>query len=452
MKLKNIIKPILLLVLCSCAKQNPAVEINEVPSDVVRIHYSLPSFTVVNTRSDKNVDEASVNTIHILVFEEKWGGSDKFVEISKATFINSGAAYVTLSSSQGAKRHLYILANCQPILDRALEKDPDFFNPEKADFYSISQEMMVTPISYDSEGTYTSALPSTPLPMVSDLIVLDKIVPGETIIGKDESVKLKSCYAKISLGCALGVPLRITGYALHQAPAVSYTPIFEDANLDFTSSERVNYYDPESFPNTTAPTYLIPCTVQFVFDRFGMIVKGFYGMESEERFYYLELSPPQEDGNRDWLDFLPNHYYKITLTDVRTHGYTSIAEALANPPSNYIITQDGIGEWVSEVVSNGQYYMGLTYLESEIWGGGTDFVISELETNSAIEVTKRSVEIISDPNGIATDARIEEGKYILLSCKKLYGIVTVRVTVGNLYQDIKVTHTEEYNMPESLEN
>lgn len=445
MKLKNIILLMLFIALSSCAKQELGDNPNGgIPTDEVRINYSLPVATVVETRSDKTVDEATVSSMHILVFEDKDGVADKFVEIKEATIATDGTSTAKLSSSDGAKHHVRILANAQTIIDVALAINSDLFNPATATWISVSSALLVGTISTDGSGKPTSALPSTPLPMMSDDVMLNKIEPGITDVGTTaEPVVLKSGYAKVTLQ-STDAKLAVTGVALHNAPAVGGT-IF--TTVIPTSATRANYHKANGFVFGTTQNYLFPTTVDASVDapKIDLIIKGHFDGETDATYYRISLSKPATGGTREYFNIQANYHYAVTLTSVGVHGYPTIEEAINNPYSNIIYDTDTEMGDNNGMASNGQYCMKITNTNYEVTTTGAGVVLSKLTTD-APTTAQRSVHIISsvsDGEFLIKDVAIGADGNITATTADIGGTAIVRVAVGNLSQDITITNEDK---------
>lgn len=429
MKLRDIILSVVLVAISSCAKQEIDTT-NGVPVDGVKINYSLPVSTVVETRTaDKSADESLINSMSILVFEDKGGVADKFVEIRQATIYADGSALVKLTSSDGVKRIVRIVANADAIIAAA----GDIFDPTTATWATISAALKVGTITVDGSGVPTSTLPTTPLPMFSDEIKLDKIEPGVTAI----TTSLKSGYAKVSLS-STDAKLVVTGIALHNAPAQGGS-IFK--TVPTLSTTRADYH---KLPFTTAVNYILPTKVDDT-HKVDLIVRGKYDGQTEDTYYRIVLSKPMPDGSRGLFNFLSNHHYVVTITEVGVQGYPTIEDALANEPSNVIIDIDVDFGDNNGMANNGQYCMKITNTTHEITGNGTNVEISKLTTD-APQTTKRSVEIISsvsDGEFLVKDVTLVADGTITVTTKDIGGGGVVRVTVGNLHQDITITNTDK---------
>lgn len=431
MKLRDIILSVVLVAISSCAKQEIDTT-DGVAKGMVRVNYSLPVSTVVETRTaDKSADESLINSMSILVFEDKGGVADKFVEIRQATISADGSASVKLTSSDRARRIVRIVANADAIIAAAGES---VFNPKTATWATISAALKVGTITVDGSGTPTSALPTTPLPMFSDEIKLDKIEPGVTAI----TTSLKSGYAKVSLS-STDAKLVVTGIALHNAPAEGGS-IFGTVPPTL-STQRADYH---KLPFTTAVNYILPTKVNDT-HKVDLIVKGKYDGQTEDTYYRIVLSKPMPDGSRELFNFLSNHHYAVTITEVGVQGYPTIEDALANEPSNVIIDIDTDFGDNNGMANNGQYCMKITNTTHEITGNGTNVEISKLTTD-APQTTKRSVEIISsvsDGEFLVKDAAFAADGTITVTTNDIGGGAIIRVTVGNLHQDIAITNADK---------
>ncbi len=97
-------------------------------------------------------------------------------------------------------------------------------------------------------------------------------------------------------------------------------------------------------------------------DRMCLILKRHVSINNysyEDYFYRIDfLTGNGKDETKQYIDILRNRHYVVTITDMKGMGYTTLEEALNNPPSNIEYTIEGLTE--ESVVSNGKYALGFT--------------------------------------------------------------------------------------------
>lgn len=137
-----------------------------------------------------------------------------------------------------------------------------------------------------------------------------------------------------------------------------------------TNTFRQVPFDPDALPGLS-PVYILEYNAstramgglvsssEFHKDRMCVIMR--VDLKKSERaedmrFYRIDLVEKTGQGEpKKWIDILRSHSYRVLITKVRSMGYPTVDEALANPPANieYTVTVEDSG-W-GTVVSNGQY-------------------------------------------------------------------------------------------------
>jgi uncharacterized protein (TIGR02145 family) len=69
-------------------------------------------------------------------------------------------------------------------------------------------------------------------------------------------------------------------------------------------------------------------------DKTCLVIGGYYKGNPSPTYYRVDFA----DENGAHLSLLRNHNYRVVIEEVLAAGYASVAEALANPPSNIVVT------------------------------------------------------------------------------------------------------------------
>lgn len=102
------------------------------------------------------------------------------------------------------------------------------------------------------------------------------------------------------------------------------------------------------YPSATKAKTKVIAADQFDADRTCYVIS----FKDKQLYYRLDLF---DENTKEYLDIRRNCHYKIIINKVNSEGYSSLAEALANPGSNLEYDIVVIGENENVVVSNGQY-------------------------------------------------------------------------------------------------
>ncbi len=125
-----------------------------------------------------------------------------------------------------------------------------------------------------------------------------------------------------------------------------------------------------------------------------LIVRGKY-RQGEESYYRLDLLDTKGTKPYPPLSITRNTLYKIKISEVLTPGYRTAAEAIANPPANNIIYDVDINDGTTtDIVSNGEYYIGSDNSEYVLYGEGeTNVTVATITHNAPATIQPGSVSI-----------------------------------------------------------
>ena len=142
-------------------------------------------------------------------------------------------------------------------------------------------------------------------------------------------------------------PAYTAGCVLPSISSDKFTNLVYDTSVSpMPIPEGTSFYASEYNSSVRAKAAVVDAT-QFATDRTCISLHF-----ASSGYYRVDLFDKK---TKKYLDIRRNRHYKITITKVKSAGYPSLSEALANPGSNleYTVTVDGT-EWESET-SNGQY-------------------------------------------------------------------------------------------------
>lgn len=124
-----------------------------------------------------------------------------------------------------------------------------------------------------------------------------------------------------------------------------------------------------------------------------LIIRGKY--QGEEGYYRIDLLDTKGTKPYPPLDITRNTLYKIRISEVMTSGYRTAAEAIANPPANNIRYNVDIDDGTTtDIVSNGEYYIGSDNSEYILYGDGEAKVtIATITHNAPATVQPGSVSV-----------------------------------------------------------
>ncbi len=371
---------LLLLTLFSCVDDD-LIQGDEAMSGSVTLQakLSLPVATEVNTRADG--EEESVTDVIVLVFtgdaSEK---NPKLVEIKSTTAVSTNLTFnVTLEQTR-VPTTIYVLANAQRFfsgvwefgdyrekevrMDSVRQFLTDSIPPLDINANSYVKKKMSLPFAMSSVGLHlskgirsttqinsTGTAEGTGLPLVRSVAkFLVKVDPG--IATTFELLGVAPCY----------VSAKARIISNQQGTIEEPTPGKVDS-LEVIDNRRIHYYDelaegdkaflftPEGrTPNEIDNIYTYETKVEQN-DAVKLVIYGNYTDAKGTRPCYYLLGV-MDSGNNAY-NITRNHYYKLTIKNVKAEGASSFDEALNGSISNintvdFDIKDDNINSNISK--------------------------------------------------------------------------------------------------------
>lgn len=321
------------------------------------------------------------------------GGTASFVEAVQAELYN-GKTYVYLEEQVG---------NCQLLI---LANSPSRFYMNGVGYAYTADNFVNTlrgrDLDYACRNLLTEALidPQYTVPYIgqklpmSDLVNLSKIDASVTI----PNIQLKRIVGKIVVEntdadfVLEGITV-VTNVAknskLHNLTDVLEQNIGADNLVEYRKDDSyaLNIVDAEEIVTggqTTKNNPLYVYETHSLSNDTYLVIRGHY--KGESFFYKMALV----NNDQHVLDILRNTEYIFTITSVRGRGFISMADAKASLASNTnldysILVQE---ESSYEIVSNNEYYLGVTNSHFEIYASaasGTAYVAFSLITDCKSE-------------------------------------------------------------------
>lgn len=298
---------ILTMILVNCSEN---IDISPSISDLSEGYFYLtvntPELEVVKTKSiedEENLISSSCKH-YILLYGDKEGQPDKLIYREERDILSPGEKYkIEVPKSTNAYSHIIVVANIPATEDAIL----NLATGENGSEYSELLEIM-SPESNDQ--------PSSPF-----------VMAGKAIKESDGSYKtdLLRNVAKVSIDLNENIELfTLEGYKMYNAPKQGlYVGSLKKENylngdntFEAFSGERSLYtysYPVKSAGNGDEGSYFI--------------IKGKFS--GEECYYRVDLLKENKDkkDNPEYYDLEPNHWYQVTIKEVRSKGYDSEVEA-----------------------------------------------------------------------------------------------------------------------------
>ncbi|MGL5683309.1 MAG: fimbrial protein, partial [Marinifilaceae bacterium] len=295
----------------------------------------------------------------------------------------------------------------------------------------------------------TGSLDATALPMCSKEIKLQKIQSSEFV---NRIVDLYFSYARIDISREAGAAdFVLSGATTYSAPngfvAQQVTlPMYNSGKIARTKTANQNmvtelYLFENNGVTNTVPQGSNPTEV---------IIRG-TNTGFSEGYYKLVIKYPHN--GRDCYDINRSVLYKIALTKITGPGYSSLEQALANPPSNieYTIT---VGNGSDVTIGNGDYFLGLSNNSYEICAtGALENLVATTVTYGknpaaeapSIDFNQLEKSVVASGLGLSvTQPVFKENSYldikISIASNFTTGAITIRI--GKLQKTITITRKE----------
>lgn len=372
----------------------------EVPGEPVTIGETKVRFELFTKAGTYGLPVSRAGENESVVDQQPWvlvflgtGGTASFVEAVQAELYN-GKTYVYLEEQAG---------NCQLLI---LANSPSRFYMNGVGYAYTADNLVNTlrgrDLDYACRNLLTEALidPQYTVPYsgqklpMSDLVNLSKIDASVTI----PNIQLKRIVGKIVVENmdADFVLEGITVVAnvaknskLHNLTDALEQNIGADNLVEYRKDDSyaLNIVDAEEIVTggqTTKNNPLYVYETHSLSNDTYLVIRGHY--KGESFFYKMALV----NNDQHVLDILRNTEYIFTITSVRGRGFISMADAKASLASNTnldysILVQE---ESSYEIVSNNEYYLGVTNSHFEIYASaasGTAYVAFSLITDCKSE-------------------------------------------------------------------
>ena len=372
----------------------------EVPGEPVTIGETKVRFELFTKAGTYGLPVSRAGENESVVDQQPWvlvflgtGGTASFVEAVQAELYN-GKTYVYLEKQAG---------NCQLLI---LANSPSRFYMNGVGYAYTADNFVNTlrgrDLDYACRNLLTEALidPQYTVPYIgqklpmSDLVNLSKIDASVTI----PNIQLKRIVGKIVVEntdadfVLEGITV-VTNVAknskLHNLTDALEQNIGADNLVEYRKDDSyaLNIVDAEEIVTggqTTKNNPLYVYETHSLSNDTYLVIRGHY--KGESFFYKMALV----NNDQHVLDILRNTEYIFTITSVRGRGFISMADAKASLASNTnldysILVQE---ESSYEIVSNNEYYLGVTNSHFEIYASaasGTAYVAFSLITDCKSE-------------------------------------------------------------------
>ena len=372
----------------------------EVPGEPVTIGETKVRFELFTKAGTYGLPVSRAGENESVVDQQPWvlvflgtGGTASFVEAVQAELYN-GKTYVYLEEQAG---------NCQLLI---LANSPSRFYMNGVGYAYTADNLVNTlrgrDLDYACRNLLTEALidPQYTVPYIgqklpmSDLVNLSKIDASVTI----PNIQLKRIVGKIVVEntdadfVLEGITV-VTNVAknskLHNLTDALEQNIGADNLVEYRKDDSyaLNIVDAEEIVTggqTTKNNPLYVYETHSLSNDTYLVIRGHY--KGESFFYKMALV----NNDQHVLDILRNTEYIFTITSVRGRGFISMADAKASLASNTnldysILVQE---ESSYEIVSNNEYYLGVTNSHFEIYASaasGTAYVAFSLITDCKSE-------------------------------------------------------------------
>ncbi len=372
----------------------------EVPGEPVTIGETKVRFELFTKAGTYGLPVSRAGENESVVDQQPWvlvflgtGGTASFVEAVQAELYN-GKTYVYLEEQAG---------NCQLLI---LANSPNRFYMNGVGYAYTADNLVNTlrgrDLDYACRNLLTEALidPQYTVPYsgqklpMSDLVNLSKIDASVTI----PNIQLKRIVGKIVVentdadfvleGIAV-VANVAKNSKLHNLTDALEQNIGAENLVEYRKDDSyaLNIVDAEEIVTggqTTKNNPLYVYETHSLSNDTYLVIRGHY--KGESFFYKMALV----NNDQHVLDILRNTEYIFTITSVRGRGFISMADAKASLASNTnldysILVQE---ESSYEIVSNNEYYLGVTNSHFEIYASaasGTAYVAFSLITDCKSE-------------------------------------------------------------------
>lgn len=414
--------------------------VNEGEAVRLQIYFNVPNQQVVDTRQRAVLDDAYINpeSLYLLVFDS----DDKLVELDRAVSYGAdgNVQYYANLTSTNQERRIYIVANSSTVL----ESKKNSWISGSTTLDKVKSDLLKAPLPVS--GTIISAMPH-PHPMVGSIVL--PVISASTSIGTANSkIQLTRATAKVKIVSNIpagNTDVQLIGANLVNAPLQGY--VFSDVTspvniirLNYGTSDSkeegmlgvenggtINLYSYESDAVSQNNTYVI--------------LKASY--KNTTGYFRINLL----DSSGKQLNLKRNYEYQILVNKIGSAGYRTVAEAMKNPPLTGIdFDLTVIDPDSHDIVSNGQYYLGVSNSELIVYKEGDliDLPVAIVTHNAPSSVSSGSVSVVSGGITIRTASLLSTpgntvGKELKVNMPAAVKQATIRLNLGSLVKTLTIT-------------
>lgn len=347
------------------------------PGDEVRLEVfaHTPDFALPSTRIGSANEDGIGDDIWVLVFRGT-GNSAIYAEAQKA-YVNGGKKYVTLKKDVSPTRLLVIANNPRYFFDGTsaptfTKENLDSFLAGKTFDECMNEALLTAPLQMPVQPQVPYAgtsIPKTLIPMSamveapggidqntrigtsSNPVVLKRIVAKVTVINEDPDFVLMG--AAVLKTSYVGTYWRDSSEAVRSLGTEGLTDIMTSATGD-----GVTGIAPAVNGSTASnPIYIYESAAG---DDTSVIIKGVLS----GTIYYYKIA--FVSGER-YIDIERNKHYSFTIKKVGKAGYVNTSGAKDSVPANITFELMVVDDISSELIDNGEYYLGTSNTEAIIY-------------------------------------------------------------------------------------
>lgn len=307
---------VVLLALSACAsKELPS------PTGKEQVHFSIdmPDFSTVR---DGGLDESGISNLELWVFDR----DGHFVEKATATLTSQGStrAYTASITPCVEPRIIHFVANA------SLTNESEWIGRDEMQMLPSFKAAAHTTIPMWARKKYNSVQKNSDL---GAILLLRNMTKCNLIVDTDAIKEATySIYNTLAEGTL--APFDPSAPDRDQAFKRPVTIPTEPAGVPFANNKPWHATDGASpfyvyeRDNTLSPS--VPC----------LILKAKFGNDADFSYYKIDFVDKNDKTKRHHL--LRNHYFKVTIKDVRVKGYATPELALAGAAANNIALSDEV--------------------------------------------------------------------------------------------------------------
>ncbi len=473
-RLLQALTAILMLLIYACTDETLIADSEEFPAvpegmTTLELYTNAEEYQAPATRAGSANEGFIGSTPWILVYR----GTDDtatFVEAAQAFVIGNGS-YVTLTKTTHESK-VIVIANAPSTFYNGTAEVP-------FDIANLTAYLTANPRLGDAMNGFLTAQLATPnqttvpytaqtgvaptLPMTGRT-TLYTIAAGTTIGTVTNKLMLKRIVAKVTVESASIPSFTLYGATVVNTPRSGRLFQSEQSTLKNNTGNLTDYLTSTTgdgvsgiapaISNSTSlnPIYIYESRKE---ENASVIIRGnHFGT-----FLYYKLAFNDSKGS---IDVLRNKAYKFIISAVPpSEGYTTVAEAKANPPSNIRYQLEVTDQTSAEILDNGEFYLGLSnseyylYDDAAVSGNaialtittnataGMDFsgnsITATTTIGTAFSVSPSAITLASTPGTTATtDVRVTLPAYTTSTTG------TINIRLGNLTKSIRFVRAASY--------